>query len=734
MAKLKILLNDSLFKQYFLNYLLIFLLPLLILTGILYNILGQHTKKQVISDNTATLNQVYQALDSEFSALEKTADDLSTNAKLNTYYLKDPLYADRAKNELQRYMITNKELIKEIFIYYGQKNILYSHAGTLDREAFTTFKYPKTDLTPAQLVKNLQTKLPLLTRNTCSNPKQEELLQYYVPVTTLDTKLTILFIFDQQKLNAFLAQYQGQPHQDISLYQKGQLLATSAENPKTLTKNHQVISTQKKLASAEIKVRLSKTVLAQKMSNLRLVFAVFSLTSLSLGMVLVFLMSRHSYTPIAKLNDTFEQIVKDDFGSDIEGDLFSEISKHLSNQQKVIQAEFYQHQELLTDIFWDKLIHGVWTTPAEISAEMRNSGFKQHNAATYFIALISTNFSADKLENTKQKTVIIKQLKPEHTNFTTHLVEMPFDEQIAIIFELHHTQKLNLAIQNWLLDILPVKTDVYVSQAKNQLIELNTAYIEALTILEHATVTKSDKQIHFYDAVELNKKTSFDFKQNKILQFTAAIRENSTALIEESLKDLTDSNYLATLPINMRQYYATHLFNSLITLINQQKLPITETIFQQLNQPINPAQLYQPLLTLSREIAVNIANRKSSTTDTHNQVMLSYLQKNFRHHDFSLESFAANFNVSTTFLTKFIKQETGLSFAKMVAQLKMDYIKSELVTTERPIKQIIFDAGYYDVSNFTRKFRELTGLTPSNYRKAKKEVDYAEKIEKTPAI
>ncbi|MFZ1656826.1 MAG: hypothetical protein WAT49_08295, partial [Lactococcus raffinolactis] len=77
------------------------------------------------------MNRVHQALDSEFTSLDKISDDLATNTDLNPYYLKDPLYATRTKNELQRYMITNKDLVKEIFIYYAPKNILYSHAGTL---------------------------------------------------------------------------------------------------------------------------------------------------------------------------------------------------------------------------------------------------------------------------------------------------------------------------------------------------------------------------------------------------------------------------------------------------------------------------------------------------------------------------------------------------------------------------------------------------------------------------
>ncbi len=42
MDKFKTLYHNSLFKKYFLNYLLIFLLPFLILTGIIYYILSQH--------------------------------------------------------------------------------------------------------------------------------------------------------------------------------------------------------------------------------------------------------------------------------------------------------------------------------------------------------------------------------------------------------------------------------------------------------------------------------------------------------------------------------------------------------------------------------------------------------------------------------------------------------------------------------------------------------------------
>jgi YesN/AraC family two-component response regulator len=727
MTKFKLLLTNSLFKKYFLNYLLVFLLPFLILTSILYGILDGHLKKQLIADNQITLTQVYQAIEAEFTALDKISDDLAANTNLNTYYLKDPLYTNRAKNELQRYMITNKALVKEIFIYYGQKEVLYSHAGTLSEEAFINFKYPKTTLTAAALDRNFKTQQQLLTRNDFLNPKQGQLLQYYVPIKTTPTKLTILYIFDQQKFKDLLARFHLHPGQDITLYQDGHLFATSAKDLKQLSKDTDRISAQKKLGGIQIKVRMDKHLLVQRLNNLRITFIVICLASLFLGVVLIFLISRHSYTPIAKLNEEFDKIVKADLYNDIEGDLFLNVSKHLSNQHKVIQAEFEHHQELLKDIFWNDLIHGILTTPSEIAAKMAESGLKENPTATYFLGLISTNFSTDRLDNIKQTTVIIKKLKQAHTNFTTHLVEMPFDNRLAVIFELHQDQTLTPAIQDWLIELLPLKAEMFFSQAKHQLLDITTAYIEATTILAHTDFAKSNQQLHFYNSSELSKTATFDFNQNNILKLIAAIKENSTPLIETTLKELTEENHLSTLPLNMHQHYSSHLFNSLIALINQEKLPMTENIFKHLNHPIITPQLYPTLLALSLEIAGNIANLKNSNSYMHKLAIMNYLQENFKNPDFSLESFAATFNVSTTFLTKFIKQETGLSFAKVVGQLKLDYIKLELTTTDRPIKQIIFDVGYYDVSNFTRKFRKLTGLTPGNYRKERTEADHAEK-------
>ena len=67
-------------------------------------------------------------------------------------------------------------------------------------------------------------------------------------------------------------------------------------------------------------------------------------------------------------------------------------------------------------------------------------------------------------------------------------------------------------------------------------------------------------------------------------------------------------------------------------------------------------------------------------------------------------------------INKIMKEETNTTFAKYIANLRLEKIKQALVETDQSIKEIIQSNGYYDVSNFTRKFRTTVGVTPGQYR------------------
>ena len=77
---------------------------------------------------------------------------------------------------------------------------------------------------------------------------------------------------------------------------------------------------------------------------------------------------------------------------------------------------------------------------------------------------------------------------------------------------------------------------------------------------------------------------------------------------------------------------------------------------------------------------------------------------------------AEQFELTSNYVSRFFKQETGCSFIQYITMLRMDRAKELLITTEIPIKEIVMQIGYVDVANFVRKFKSCEGLTPGQFR------------------
>lgn len=62
--------------------------------------------------------------------------------------------------------------------------------------------------------------------------------------------------------------------------------------------------------------------------------------------------------------------------------------------------------------------------------------------------------------------------------------------------------------------------------------------------------------------------------------------------------------------------------------------------------------------------------------------------------------------------------EQGISYTDLLTKVRLHRAAEWLEHSEKPVVEIAFDLGYADASNFTRAFRQLTGVTPSAFRRA----------------
>lgn len=83
----------------------------------------------------------------------------------------------------------------------------------------------------------------------------------------------------------------------------------------------------------------------------------------------------------------------------------------------------------------------------------------------------------------------------------------------------------------------------------------------------------------------------------------------------------------------------------------------------------------------------------------------------------SQEDVAAAANVSSTYLSKLFKEEMNMGFSEYLTEVRMEEAKKLLSETNISIKEIAGIVGYIDEKYFSKTFKKVNGIKPTDYRR-----------------
>lgn len=97
--------------------------------------------------------------------------------------------------------------------------------------------------------------------------------------------------------------------------------------------------------------------------------------------------------------------------------------------------------------------------------------------------------------------------------------------------------------------------------------------------------------------------------------------------------------------------------------------------------------------------------------------ILRYMKENYAE-DLSVEQVAELFGMSREHLSRIFKKYVGKSFREHLALIRMERAHVDLVNTDYTILQIAVNHGFPDARAYTHIFRQVYGMSPSQYRKS----------------
>ena len=160
------------------------------------------------------------------------------------------------------------------------------------------------------------------------------------------------------------------------------------------------------------------------------------------------------------------------------------------------------------------------------------------------------------------------------------------------------------------------------------------------------------------------------------------------------------------------------LFMSLIEKVHELDLPMEgmdlegfEASFYQRNKMAS-TQYTEGVL---QAIFDWIIEKKISCFDTEIEFAVNYINRYYKENP-SLQQVADYMNLSAHYMSKLFKRETGENFSTYLTRCRMEEAKDRIKYTDENLIAIAYELGFNEPNYFSRVFKKIEGITPSQYR------------------
>ncbi|MEF3307005.1 helix-turn-helix domain-containing protein [Paenibacillus sp. GYB003] len=742
--------RSRLFKQILLSHVLIFAIPFIILSAVVYYNAVVRFKSEIESSNLYKLNQVMNSFDLLAKGLDHTASRISIDPKLTPFMVKNGIFKEiEAIEELSKYK-ANNAIVEELALYFRGDRQLYSSAGLNSLDTFTSRVYPFTELDGDGLAKQLnELAVPKVERNevriTGTDGKQSVLtFMFPIPRNSQSPYGTVVFFVRESVLTELVGPILGDFHGAVYIADsQGNILASRSSESKLTERDAKPLLAQdvaegihdidlqgeryslmkaKSGATGWSYVAAMPTnqflgrVLEMRTFVLLVCFAV-----VAFGIATAVLLSSRQYRPIRSIADHVRslqgRIAPEGERAGSELDLIRETVRATEHLMEQID----QQRPIIREQFFVKLLAGAFKTRDELDAFIAREKFAFAGKA--WLAAVAS-IDANEYISTQHREELLRLLSDVSLpGAVGYGVEMMQDSAIVIVIgfervsdDMRESARRAVEEAERLFEPYGVRPTIGVGNPVEELFRVNRSYIEASAAIEYG-VRGGKGGIVFFDRISQLQENSEWYAVDEQIRMVQSLKQGNEEAAKTALHTLLGDLRGKEVSLFYLRCMCFDLINTFLRTMNELSLTIRPEQRQSLTEFTTPEQLGKAMESLIDDICAHVNASKESKNSALGRDILAYIGENFRQYDLNLEKISDHFQMSLSYFSRFMKDQTGYTFTEYVTYLRMEEVKRLLRQTDMAIKDIVVSVGYADVPNFMRKFKNTEGITLGQYRK-----------------
>ena len=251
---------------------------------------------------------------------------------------------------------------------------------------------------------------------------------------------------------------------------------------------------------------------------------------------------------------------------------------------------------------------------------------------------------------------------------------------------------------------------------------IHISFLEALTALKYKLLNPNKEykldEGNQKDGEAYSRKISM-YQNECLVAISRCIDGADDKEIEKSVREVVFR--LEELPGQMALMCCYDIVSQLMKEVKKKNIHMKEVQLVQLATFRTVEEFGKKLKDALLNICQDVKEKKLKDQNMLASQIRSYIEENYKNPELCLVTMADYFGYSSSYLSKFISQNLDRGFSELVSEKRVSFTKKCLIETNKPIAQIASEAGYVNLSNFTRRFKSEENMTPGQYRSLYKE-------------
>lgn len=438
----------------------------------------------------------------------------------------------------------------------------------------------------------------------------------------------------------------------------------------------------------------------------------------------VFIVSYLIYSPIGNLmKNVMDGNQKEDKIDGNELEYLAGSFKNLKEDKRSLELLLNQQMDKLMELFELRLIHGE-VGSEEFREYMDSLGLEQHKY--YETVVIILKIGDDEVQSTINEDAIYLKLLQEMPGELVEMAWIPPTYNASAIFAIfadndenelvNKVQLFNEKIREYIGKVCGYGILMGVSSTHENYNHIRAAYRESI----NALTLGGDNDCNFY----LSKVSEHDNNYNGTFEhdIKAAIsnmdKSECYRIIDEFDKYIMDKVSFDMITIYVARMADAILLAAVNTHVDLEKV-----------YPEGVNKLYRELLQVNEHSRIRrylkgqlidpIIIERKKLLEENSYMILDKIEKKIAESkgNISVTECADALGVSTTYIWKVLKMESGKSFSDYQDEYKLEEAKRLLLETDMSVVDIAAKLNYTNAQNFIRFFSKKTGITPGKFRK-----------------